>query len=136
MLPPEVTAELAQLLQALQSPNNATRSQAEEHLQNNYTNTRPEVLLMGLAEQIASSPDTSVWSLTDPSASLPMLTRNRTPDPLLCCPHLSAHLLQDAKDAFLGDDRSLHLTQQGSSCCDPSEAVGDAHVRVGATRSQ
>lgn len=60
MLPPEVNAELAQLLQALQSSDNNIRSQAEEHLQNNWNGTRPDVLLMGLAEQIASSPDTSV----------------------------------------------------------------------------
>ncbi|KAF4121613.1 importin-5 [Geosmithia morbida] len=51
LLSPEIHAELTQLLQALQSPENAIRSQAEEHLQNNWTNTRPEVLLMGLAEQ-------------------------------------------------------------------------------------
>lgn len=60
MLAPDVHAELAQLLQALQSKDNNARSQAEEHLQNNWTNTRPEVLLMGLAEQIAPGRDTSV----------------------------------------------------------------------------
>jgi hypothetical protein len=65
MLPPEVNAELAQLLQALQSADNNVRSQAEDHLQNNWNGTRPDVLLMGLAEQIASSPDASV-SRTNP----------------------------------------------------------------------
>lgn len=54
MLPAEVTAELTQLLQALQSADNTTRSQAEEHLQSNWTTPRPDVLLMGLAEQIGS----------------------------------------------------------------------------------
>lgn len=62
MLPPEITAELGQLIQGLQSPNNELRSQAEEALANNWTNTRPEVLLMGLAEHIAGSPDTQVRS--------------------------------------------------------------------------
>jgi hypothetical protein len=62
MLPPEVSAELTQLLQALQSPDNSIRSQAEDHLQNNWTATRPEILLMGLAEQIAGAPDLSVIS--------------------------------------------------------------------------
>jgi importin-5 len=61
MLPANVHEELAQLLQALQSKENAIRSQAEEHLQNNWTNTRPDMLLMGLAEQIAISKDSSVW---------------------------------------------------------------------------
>lgn len=60
VLPPEVHAELAQLLQALQSADNNVRSQAEEHLQSNWTSTRPEVLLMGLAEQISISNDTPV----------------------------------------------------------------------------
>ncbi len=60
LLPGEVNAELAQLLQALQSPDNSVRSQAEEHLHNNWTLTRPEVLLMGLVEQIAGTGDASV----------------------------------------------------------------------------
>ncbi|KAI0475178.1 ARM repeat-containing protein [Xylariaceae sp. FL0804] len=62
MLPAETHAELAQLLQALQSPDNSIRSQAEDHLQTNWTNSRPEVLLMGLAEQIAGSTDSSLRS--------------------------------------------------------------------------
>ncbi|KAH7350072.1 importin subunit beta-3 [Plectosphaerella cucumerina] len=62
ILPADVHAELTQLLQALQSAQNNTRSQAEEHLQNNWTNTRPEVLLMGLAEQIQAAPDASIRS--------------------------------------------------------------------------
>ncbi|KAI0023927.1 ARM repeat-containing protein [Xylariomycetidae sp. FL0641] len=62
LLPQETHAELAQLLQALQSPDNSIRSQAEEHLQSNWVNTRPEILLMGLAEQIAASTDASIRS--------------------------------------------------------------------------
>ncbi|KOS23432.1 Importin subunit beta-3 [Escovopsis weberi] len=62
LLPPDVHAELTQLLQALQSPDNGIRSQAEEHLQNNWTGTRPEVLLMGLAEQIQGAEDNAVRS--------------------------------------------------------------------------
>lgn len=62
MLPPEITAELGQLIVGLQSPNNEVRTQAEEILANNWTTTRPEVLLMGLAEHIAGSPDGHVRS--------------------------------------------------------------------------
>ncbi|KAF5677303.1 importin subunit beta-3 [Fusarium heterosporum] len=62
LLPPDVHAELSQLLQALQSPDNSSRSQAEEHLQNNWTTTRPEVLLMGLAEQIQAAGDNATRS--------------------------------------------------------------------------
>lgn len=60
LLSPEIHAELTQLLQALQSPDNAIRSQAEEHLQNNWTSTRPEVLLMGLAEQVQGAQEVAV----------------------------------------------------------------------------
>lgn len=60
MLPSAVHAELDQLLQALQSPDNNARSQAEEHLANNWTASKPEILLMGLAEQLAASTNTSV----------------------------------------------------------------------------
>jgi hypothetical protein len=62
VLPPQVHAELAELLQALQSPDNSIRSQAEEHLTNQWTNAKPEILLMGLVEQIQGSNDTTVSS--------------------------------------------------------------------------
>jgi oligoendopeptidase F len=62
LLPPEVHAELTQLLQALQSPDNGIRSQAEEHLQSNWTSSRPEILLMGLAEQIQGAGDNAIRS--------------------------------------------------------------------------
>ena len=60
ILPPQVHAELAELLQALQSSDNNVRSQAEDHLTTNWTNTKPEMLLMGLVEQIHGSNDTTV----------------------------------------------------------------------------
>lgn len=63
MLPADVHTELTQMLQALQSSDNSIRSQAEEHLQNNWTATRPEILLMGLAEQIQNAADVSVGSI-------------------------------------------------------------------------
>ena len=63
VLSPQVHAELSQLLQALQSGDNNIRSQAEEHLSNNWTNTQPELLLMGLVEQIHASTDTTVCIL-------------------------------------------------------------------------
>lgn len=64
MLPPEITAELGQLILGLQSSNNEVRTQAEDVLANNWTNVRPEVLLMGLAEHIAGSPDGHVRSFS------------------------------------------------------------------------
>jgi len=59
----EVHTELAQLLDALQSSDNNVRSQAEEHLASNWTATKPEILLMGLVEQIQGSSDAGVRNL-------------------------------------------------------------------------
>ncbi|KAL3426413.1 hypothetical protein PVAG01_03204 [Phlyctema vagabunda] len=62
VIPADVHAELAQLLDALQSSDNGVRSQAEEHLTANWTLTRPDLLLMGLVEQIQGSTDTTTRS--------------------------------------------------------------------------
>jgi hypothetical protein len=59
-LPAEVHSELAQLLNALQSSDNTVRSQAEDHLTDNWTATKPGLLLMGLVEQIQGSNDPTV----------------------------------------------------------------------------
>jgi len=61
-LPAEVQAALGQLLGALSSSDNNIRSQAEEHLTNDWVVNRPDVLLMGLVEQINGSQDITVWS--------------------------------------------------------------------------
>jgi hypothetical protein len=44
----------------LQSADNTVRTQAEEHLNTNWVATKPEMLLMGLVEQIQGSNDTTV----------------------------------------------------------------------------
>ena len=59
-LPAEVQGALTQLLQVLQSPDNTQRGQAEEQLNNDWTPNRPEMLLMGLAEQLQLAEDPSV----------------------------------------------------------------------------
>ncbi len=69
LLPAEVSAQLAQLLGQLQSSDNSVRSQAEDVLQNQWTSQRPEWLLMGLAEQIATSTNSSVCCSTPPGAT-------------------------------------------------------------------
>jgi hypothetical protein len=60
LLPPEVHTALAQLLRALTTPDNVVRSQAEEQLNNDWVQNRPDVLLMGLAEQIQGAEDVVV----------------------------------------------------------------------------
>lgn len=63
VLPPEVHAALASLLQGLSSPDNQIRTHAEEQLNTEWIAARPDVLLMGLVEQIQSAEETSVRSL-------------------------------------------------------------------------
>jgi importin-5 len=60
-LPADVQAALGQLSAALSSSDNNVRSQAEEHLTNDWVVNRPDVLLMGLVEQMHRSQETSVW---------------------------------------------------------------------------
>jgi len=60
ILPADVLQSLAQLLQGLQSSDNSVRSQAEESLSNDWVASRPEILLMGLAELLGSSQETIV----------------------------------------------------------------------------
>lgn len=62
LLPPEVHSALSQLLGALASADNALRSQAEEQLNNDWAQNRPDVLLMGLVEQIQGAEETIVSS--------------------------------------------------------------------------
>ncbi|KAL6250246.1 importin subunit beta-3 [Rhinocladiella similis] len=62
VLPAEVQGALSQLLQALASPDNSLRSQAEEQLNNDWTTNQPDMLLMGLVEQLQASEDASTRS--------------------------------------------------------------------------
>lgn len=60
LLAPEIHSALALLLRGLTTPDNTVRSQAEEQLNNDWVQNRPDVLLMGLAEQIQGSEEAGV----------------------------------------------------------------------------
>ena len=60
LLGADVHNALEQLLSALASPDNELRTRAEEQLNTEWVATRPEVLLMGLVEQMQASTDPSV----------------------------------------------------------------------------
>ncbi|KAM3422465.1 hypothetical protein BST61_g2813 [Cercospora zeina] len=64
LLPPEVHSALAQLLQGLQSTENTARSAAEEQLNVEWVQVRPDLLLMGLAEQMQGANDESTRSFS------------------------------------------------------------------------
>ncbi len=77
-LPVEVTNELSQVLEALQSRDNAPRAQAEAIL-DSWTSKGPSELLVFLVGQIGHSHDSSVRVVTSPSPF------NSTKVPGLCC---------------------------------------------------
>lgn len=60
LLAPEIHSALALLLRGLTTPDNSVRSQAEEQLNNDWLQNRPDVLLMGLAEQIQGAEEVAV----------------------------------------------------------------------------
>jgi len=63
VIPAEIHTALASLLQGLQSPDNVSRTAAEQQLNEEWVAQRPDVLLMGLSEQIELAQDTSVRDL-------------------------------------------------------------------------
>jgi hypothetical protein len=60
VLPAEVHTALSTLLKGLQSPDNVERTAAEDTLNREWVGERPDVLLMGLTEQIQLAQETSV----------------------------------------------------------------------------
>jgi hypothetical protein len=62
-LPPDVVAAFQQLLQGLASSDNTLRKSAEDRLNDEWVKTRPDMLLLGMVEQIRDG--------TDPAVSVP-----------------------------------------------------------------
>lgn len=60
LLSSEIHTALADVLSKLSSPDNTARTQAEEQLNNEWFVKQPDVLLMGLVEQIKLSQEPSV----------------------------------------------------------------------------
>ena len=64
VLPADIHTALANLLKGLQAPDNVERTAAEDQLNREWVGERPDVLLMGLSEQIQLAQDTSVSAIT------------------------------------------------------------------------
>ena len=71
VLPAEVGSALTRLLHDLSSSDNQVRSTAEEQLTNEWVTARPDILLMGLVEQIQYSQEAWVYL---PTALRPRFT--------------------------------------------------------------
>lgn len=59
-LPDTIHTALSNVLSGLQSSDNVTRTAAEDQLNNEWFAQRPDVLLMGLSEQMDFAPDSNV----------------------------------------------------------------------------
>lgn len=78
VLSPEIHAALAQLLQGLLSPENELRTAAERQLEVEWVAARPDVLLMGLVEQLQESQEPSVSQTI--SVNLRVMRQNEKAD--------------------------------------------------------
>ena len=102
VLPDEVNTALTRLLSALTSSDNNLRSNAEEQLNSDWVAQRPDVLLMGLVEQMQDALDPTV------RGKLCLYRKERAEhgadecphglwylDSIICCSPLPAHIYQD-----------------------------------------
>lgn len=85
VLPPEVHTALTQLFQGLQSTDNSLRTQAEENLNTEWVSKRPDMLLMGLAEQMQGSQEEGVSGANTHDRDAVCLTSCRLARSQQCC---------------------------------------------------
>ena len=79
VLPPGVFDTLGQVLQSLQTSDNAVRGAAEKQLDEQWTTPRPAITLMGMVEHMQRSEDSTV---SFPSDSWKMRLTKCSSDPL------------------------------------------------------
>ncbi|KAJ5818676.1 hypothetical protein N7474_004267 [Penicillium riverlandense] len=120
LLPPEVHTALSQLLRALSTPDNAVRSQAEDQLNNDWVQNRPDVLLMGLVEQIEGAEDTITRAFA--AVLFRRIATKTRKDPLT----------NETKEVFssLTNDQRVVIRQKLVDCL-TKETVADVQRKIG-----
>ncbi|CAG8304434.1 unnamed protein product [Penicillium salamii] len=120
LLPPEVHTALSQLLSALSTPDNTVRSQAEDQLNNDWVQNRPDVLLMGLAEQLGGASDTITRAFS--AVLFRRIATKTRKDPAS----------GDAKEIFssLPIEQRVAIREKIVACLS-SESVNDVRKKVG-----
>ncbi len=135
-LPAEVQTALGQLLAALSSSDNNVRSQAEEHLTNDWVVNRPDVLLMGLVEQMHGSQDISVCGIRRVSRGAADLLQARSFAAVLFRKQASKSrknpVTNESKDLFfsLSNDAKVAIRQQILQCL-ATEQVSHVRNKIG-----
>ncbi|EIT73173.1 armadillo-type protein [Aspergillus flavus] len=120
LLPPEVHSALSQLLRALTTPDNTVRTQAEEQLNNDWIQGRPDVLLMGLAEQIQGAEE--LVTRTFAAVLFRRISTKTRKDPVT----------NEAKELFstLTGEQRLVIRQKLVTCL-TTETVTDVRKKIG-----
>lgn len=139
VLPPDAHAELAQLLSALQSPDNNVRAQAEDHLTNNWTSAKPEMLLMGLVEHIHGSNDATVRiASTGHAVSVDACLRIliNAIDTILCLCYLPQDSFEITQIRQQQHNRAVPRPAQRTSTCYQVKIIGSFRCREGKFRKE
>ncbi|KAJ5748212.1 uncharacterized protein N7511_009908 [Penicillium nucicola] len=120
LLPAEVHTALSQLLRALSTPDNTVRSQAEDQLNNDWVQNRPDVLLMGLAEQLGGAEETLTRAFS--AVLFRRIATKTRKDPVS----------GDAKEVFssLPIEQRIAIREKLVACL-TSESVTDVRKKIG-----
>ncbi|KAJ5294758.1 hypothetical protein PENANT_c014G03055 [Penicillium antarcticum] len=120
LLPAEVHTALSQLLRALSTPDNTVRSQAEDQLNNDWVQNRPDVLLMGLAEQLGGAEETLTRAFS--AVLFRRIATKTRKDPAS----------GDAKEVFssLPNEQRVAIREKLVACL-TSESVTDVRKKIG-----
>lgn len=132
VLPVEVGSALAELLHELSSSENVVRALAEERLNTEWAAARPDVLLMGLVEQIQVSQDPAVGTLSRLTALMNLEYRNillisaiDTAATFLCFSTLPTHCDKVQKTPWRRRvERALFNLAASPAYCNQAETTG------------
>ncbi len=134
ILSSEIHTALAELLQKLPSPDNQARTLAEERLNNEWFITRPDVLLMGLVEQIQLSQEPSVRHLPRVVQVMPNQLIHTTlshADAVFCSSLISQNVNEDKEGGGRGPGvkRAISVAAKRASNGDKTKAAGMSSER-------
>ena len=125
VLPQEIHTALVNLLQGLQSTDNKIRQQAEEQLNTEWAQARPDVLLMGLVEQLHGSPDIAVSPCRRYNPDWKTGADNlRVLDPFICSRLVPTYFYAQRQRCTWTNERAVFNATKTPERRDQSKAAG------------
>jgi hypothetical protein len=130
-LPPDVVAALQQLLQGLASADNTIRSRAEQMLNDDWLATRPEMLLLGLAEQVVAggaSQGRSFSAVLFRRLASKSQTRKDEPQELYigCSPSVKTYIRSTLLQGFAQETDNTARKKIGDAVAEVARQLADA----------